>query len=344
MELQLIEPVQRGLSVEDWIQGQVAGMDCRKRLQAVLSWATKAIDAEEALQAAVVDAWMLLEREEWWRAEYTSWQEFMQCCGLGDSIAELIKRRESTEALKRKFEAEAALAWGGSRELRDVLGDELMPKRVGKTFLEKMRMLSREVEAKVAREVLVYQRDRRLTMPGSIKDSALQPRDVDAALASIRSRKRRLIESGDMLNRDGKQDGGVGVLAMPIDMDGGVDGMQGQGGLAMPVDRDGRVDGMQGQGGLAMPIDRDRGHNGRQGRGGLARSVDRDGVDDGMQGQGGLAMPVDKDAMQDVVQGATRHDGHNDTVILENSRRPLVGFSTTEKNDHKIMCAMTMKL
>ena len=36
----------------------------------------RAVDAEEILQGAALEEWRLVEREEWWRAEYGSREEF----------------------------------------------------------------------------------------------------------------------------------------------------------------------------------------------------------------------------------------------------------------------------
>ena len=169
-------------------------MDDRERLGVVLGFVGLAADAEEILQGAALEAWRLVESEEWWRAEYGSWEEFTKGCGLGESVADLMRRKGTTERLKRKFEAEAVRAWGGSENLKEVLGEELMPKRVGKTFLEKIKTLSKELnDVRAARRILMEERDKRQLLPGSIKDGGLQLRDVEAALSEVRSRKRRAI-------------------------------------------------------------------------------------------------------------------------------------------------------
>ena len=90
----------------------------------------------------VVDAWGLIEREEWWWAEYNSWEKFRQCCGVGISVADLIRRKAITEKLKRRFEANATTVWGGKESLREALGEELMLKKAGRSCLEKMKKLS----------------------------------------------------------------------------------------------------------------------------------------------------------------------------------------------------------
>ena len=197
MELQLLHDMQASQSVEDWIRQKVEGLEDGMRLETVMRFMGMAVDAEEFLQEAAVRAWELVEREKWWKAEYGSWQEFKNGCGLGESMVDVMQRRGTTERLKRRFEVEAAQVWGGREGLKDVLGEELMPKRAGVTFLEKMRKLSRELnDVEAARKLLIAKRNLRLRVRGSIKDERLQPRDVEAALKEVQVKRRRLMEAG----------------------------------------------------------------------------------------------------------------------------------------------------
>ena len=106
----------------------------------------------------------------------------------------LIKKKQMTVKLKRKFEADTIQSWGASGELRVVLGD-LIPERVGKGFIEKMKVLSKELnDVQAAKDLLTAKRDER--KQSSLVDIGLElkPRDLEAALSEVRLRKRRVIE------------------------------------------------------------------------------------------------------------------------------------------------------
>src|SRR5262245_66163447 len=115
MELQLLHDMQASQSVEDWIRQKVEGLEDGMRLETVMRFMGMAVDAEEFLQEAAVRAWELVERERWWKAEYGSWQEFKNGCGLGESMVDVMQRRGTTKRMKRRIEVEAAEV-GGRRD------------------------------------------------------------------------------------------------------------------------------------------------------------------------------------------------------------------------------------
>jgi len=191
MELCLVEGA---TSVEGWILRNVMGMDDEQRLRTVMRLLGMIFDAEEFLQDAAIQVWRIIEREGWWRAEYASWTHFTQTCGLGESMANLIRQKETTDRLKRKFEAEATRAWGGNEGLREVLGD-LIPERAGKIFLEKMKVLSRELnDMTAARDLLITKRNERIRDTKHDTGRELKLRDVEAALREVRVKRNRVNE------------------------------------------------------------------------------------------------------------------------------------------------------
>ena len=127
-------------------------------------------------------------KEEWWKARYKTVDEFRVRCGVGESVANVIAAKTRTEKLKRKFEQVAAQRWG-ERELGTVLGEELMPVRLGATFLERLAAFSKAVpDVEHAKELLSTARDRRLTVTGASKDTRLRLHDIEEALREAGNR------------------------------------------------------------------------------------------------------------------------------------------------------------
>ena len=192
MELQAFSDFRTGETAESRIMEIVKGMDDRERLGVVTNLMTRAADADEMMQGAIVAAWRLVEREEWWRAGYVSWVEFES--DVSENIKDMIRRTANTARLKKKFEGDAAAAWGTQEGLRQVFGSELIRESLGMVFLEKMKTLARLLpDINVAKRILLEERDRRLSLPGRRKDVSLQPRDVEAALKRVRSGEGRTI-------------------------------------------------------------------------------------------------------------------------------------------------------
>jgi len=81
---------------------------------------------------------------------------------MSESVKELISGRVRTEGLKRKFEESARSRWNG-RGLKEIFGEELMPRQLSVRFLEAINVLSKQVEdSEEARELLLAARDYRL--------------------------------------------------------------------------------------------------------------------------------------------------------------------------------------
>lgn len=109
-------------------------------------------------------------------------------CGMSESVKELVGGRMRTEKLKRKFEKLAGERLGGG-DLRESLGEELMPAGMSKGFLEALNALTKQVEdADDARELLVRARDRRLGVRGASNDEKLRVADVKAAMEEVMAR------------------------------------------------------------------------------------------------------------------------------------------------------------
>ena len=60
MELCLVK---KTIDVKSWILENVIGLDDRERLSTVIKFMCMAIDAEEFLQEAALQAWSLIEKE-----------------------------------------------------------------------------------------------------------------------------------------------------------------------------------------------------------------------------------------------------------------------------------------
>jgi Phytanoyl-CoA dioxygenase (PhyH) len=196
MELQRLCDVEGGKSVEERIGDAVKGMEAGERLRTVMDLVRKALDAEEIAQEVAAEAWEMVKREEWWRAEYETWAVFKERCGISQSMAELIRKRGETLRLKRKFEAEAAQAWGGS-SLKAILG-ELIPERPGKGFLESMRTLSRCLpDVDTAKKLLEAEKDGRKGVALVEKGDRLQIRDVQGVLKLVKARGQKALVAKD---------------------------------------------------------------------------------------------------------------------------------------------------
>jgi hypothetical protein len=166
------------LSVEECVMKAVEGMEADKRLELALELVGIGMDREERLQEVVTETWKLILREEWWKVRYVSLVEFMNDCGMSKSVKEMIEWRLRTERLKRKFESEATQVWGVG-DLKEILGEELIPNKLSKGFLEAIRGLAKQVgDAEEARELLLLSRDRRLGVRGASNDEKLRVEDV----------------------------------------------------------------------------------------------------------------------------------------------------------------------
>ena len=178
------------LSVEDCVKKAVEGMSGERRLETAMELMGIGLEQEERLQEVVSETWGLIVREEWWRVRYGSLTEFMRECGMSESVKDLVRRRMGTERLKRKFESTATRRWGG-RELKEVLGDVLMPTRLSKGFLEAIKGFAKEVkDVDEARELLSGARNRRLKrrVRGVRYDERLRSQDVKEAMREARGR------------------------------------------------------------------------------------------------------------------------------------------------------------
>ena len=110
--------------------------------------------------------------------------------GITESVARVAEEQEATRRAKQRYGELAAKRWDCA-DLRTLLGPELMPSRASKSFLERMKTLAGKMpDAEKPVELLRAARDERLKMPGAIKDSALQPRDVNVVLQGLKGGKR----------------------------------------------------------------------------------------------------------------------------------------------------------
>src|SRR5262245_59398343 len=198
MELELFKEIRTGLSMEDKIRGAVESMEPAIRLKTVMDMVGMGLEAGERLNGFVKEAWELVVKEEWWLAGYGSLEEFRAGCGVSGSVDEAIKMSENTEKKKLAFEAGALRAWGCER-LTDVLGNELMPEKASKTFLETLRTLALKVsDGRVAKALLTEVRDGRMGQRGARRERYLQVRDLNTALAKLKGGW-KAIQEGSLL-------------------------------------------------------------------------------------------------------------------------------------------------
>ena len=179
------------LSVEECVRRAVEGMCPENRLETALEVVGIGLEQEERTQEVVAETWALILREGWWKVRYRSLDEFMANCGISEGAKEAISRRMRTERLKRNFELSIQSRWQG-RELKEILGEGLMPTQPGKAFLEAMNVLARQVEeAEEAVELLRAARDDRLKTRQASNDPRLRLGDVKAAIKNADSRPPR---------------------------------------------------------------------------------------------------------------------------------------------------------
>ena len=146
------------------------------------------LEQEERLQEVVAETWRLILHGEWWRVRYGSLAEFMTKFGMSESVKESVGGRMRTEKLKRKFEKWASERLGGG-ELKERLGEELMPARLSKCFLEAINALAKQVEdAEDAKELLSRARDGRLGVGGASNDEKIRVADVKAVMREVMGR------------------------------------------------------------------------------------------------------------------------------------------------------------
>src|SRR5262245_39439917 len=131
MDLQMLQGLHEGTSVEETIKDAVRGKTAEARLDVMMDLVGMGLEAEERVQEVVVKAWELTVKEEWWKARYETLAEFMSLSGMAEGMAEMIEGRKRTEGKKRSYEAAASKRWGG-KDLVMILGDELMPTRPSK--------------------------------------------------------------------------------------------------------------------------------------------------------------------------------------------------------------------
>ena len=175
-------------SMEDYIKEAFRGLDDGTRLDRAIEVLGLGVEVNERVQDFVGETWEVLLKEEWWRARYSSVNDFKLESGVTESVVKLVAEREANKRMKRTFEELAARRWGGS-DLGTLLGRELMPRKGSKRLLEMMKTLARVMpDVDHAIESLTAARDRRLEIPGAIKDRALQTRDVEAVIAEARGR------------------------------------------------------------------------------------------------------------------------------------------------------------
>jgi len=138
----------------------------------------------------VTELWGLILSEGWWNVGFESVEDFTAGSGIAESVARVAEEQEATRRAKRRYGEVAAKRWDCA-DLRTLLGLELMPLRVSKSFLEMMTTLAGKVpDAEEAVELLRAARDKRLKMPRAIKDSPLQPHDVNVVLQRLGVGKR----------------------------------------------------------------------------------------------------------------------------------------------------------
>ena len=193
MDLERLQNLGDGMSVEEHIRMAVRRMKPDARLDMVMQVVGMGLDAEERLHDVVAEAWELVVKEEWWRARYTTFEEFNAQSGLADGVAEVMRRREQTKTMKRKFSALAAKLWGGE-DLGRILGPELMPQEASKRFLEVMKVLARRLgDSDEAIKRLRAARDERLRRRerGRTRDVKLQVRDVEAVLRELGNKQNK---------------------------------------------------------------------------------------------------------------------------------------------------------
>src|SRR5271154_2893263 len=195
MDLELLQNLEEGMSVEEHIRMAVQRMKPDVRLDMVMKVVGMGLEAEERLHDVVAVAWELVVKEEWWRARYGTFKEFEAQSGLADSVADVIRRRKQTKAKKRSFEAMAAKLWG-VKDLATILGPELMPEHASKRFLEVMKVLARRLQdSEEAIERLSAARDERLRgrERGRTRKVKLQVRDVEAVLRELEDREEKQV-------------------------------------------------------------------------------------------------------------------------------------------------------
>ena len=176
------------ISVKECIMKAVEGMNDEGRLETALKVVEIGLEQEEQLQEVVTGTWRLILQGEWWRARYESLTEFMMKCGMSESVKELMNGRMRSERLKRKFEKSASERLGGG-DLKERLGEELMPARMSKGFLEAINALTKQVkDAEDAKELLSRAMDRRLGVRGASNDEKLRVGDVKAAMKEVMAR------------------------------------------------------------------------------------------------------------------------------------------------------------
>lgn len=132
--------------------------------------------------------WIL--SEGWWRVRFERVEDLTGGSGMAESVARVAEEREVRRRAKRRYGELAAERWDWA-DLRRVLGAELMPLRVSKTFLEMMKTLAGKMpDAEEAVVLLGAARDERLKTPRAMKDSGLQRREVNAVLQGLKDGKR----------------------------------------------------------------------------------------------------------------------------------------------------------
>lgn len=172
-------------SVEGPFRDFVKGMTEAQRLDTAMEFLGIALDMNERAQDLVTELWRLILSEGWWTVRFESVEDFTAGSGIAESVARVAEEQEATRRAKRRYGELAAKRWDCA-DLRTLLGPELMPSRASKSFLEMMTTLAGKVpDAEEAVELLRAARDKRLKMPRAIKDSALQPRDVNVVLQGL---------------------------------------------------------------------------------------------------------------------------------------------------------------
>ena len=193
----MLQNLQKGTSVEETIKSAVGGKTPEGRLDVVMDLVGMSLEAEELAQEVAAKAWELIVREEWWRARYETFREFMTMSGVAKGVGEIIEGRKRTEGKKRSYEAAAAKRWGG-KDLATILGSHLMPRQASKGFLEVVQTLSIQMpDVREAVELLEAARDSRLKRPGKRdKEETLQVKDVQKVLQGLagRAKRARVIE------------------------------------------------------------------------------------------------------------------------------------------------------
>ena len=106
---------------------------------------------------------------------------------MADSVTESIEAKKKMDKTKATLEAGVIKAWG-RESLNQILGDELMPANPSEGFLETLRTLIQHInDSTIAKFLLIEVKAERLAKVESIKNTALQLKDLNAVLKRVKN-------------------------------------------------------------------------------------------------------------------------------------------------------------